>query len=372
MSIEKSIRSQSLDLLRFPLAIIVLVRHVFAYTSFTIYGTPIDVNQSPLLREVNLFITGFLNDQSVPIYFFISGYVFFLGRDFAKEVYLHKLTNRVKSLLIPYIIWNAITILYTYSLRLPIFSSFFPNINKDASDLSISTVLSFFWNCNTDSMNTAIYPIDGPLWFVRDLMILVLFTPLLYYLVKRTKAIFIVSTAIIWFLFAYLHAGHFNQLATALFFFSFGAYMSIYKKDMLLYFNRYFTQSILLYFSLSLLYVASAHWFPMFTDTIKRLNILIGLYFAYNLSSYLIIKKKITVSKFLTASSFFIYVTHCIIHKRLIQLTYSIINPTNEVAILSVYIVTTITLIGLLLGCFYLLQRFTPKFLQVITGRRMD
>lgn len=71
---NSDIRSQSLDLLRFPLALIVLTVHVFSTTGFSIQG--IIVNES-LLPNVQKFIDVSFRGQSVPIYYFISGYVFF-------------------------------------------------------------------------------------------------------------------------------------------------------------------------------------------------------------------------------------------------------------------------------------------------------
>lgn len=105
------LRSQSLDLLRFPLAVVILIIHTFNANGFTIQGVPVSLENMPILLEINLFIDGFLRGQSVPIYFFISGFVFFLGVGFTKEKYLQKLKNRVKTLLIPYLIWNIIAIL---------------------------------------------------------------------------------------------------------------------------------------------------------------------------------------------------------------------------------------------------------------------
>ena len=86
-------RSQALDLLRFPLAVVILTVHVFGTGVLAVHGVEYSLENIPVMSGVMGFINAFLRDQSVPIYFFISGYVFFLGREFTGEVYLAKLKN---------------------------------------------------------------------------------------------------------------------------------------------------------------------------------------------------------------------------------------------------------------------------------------
>ena len=60
------------------------------------------------------------------------------------------------------------------------------------------------------------------------------------------------------------------------------------EKDMLEYFERFFKVSLVAYPLLSLLHVASVYWCPEITDTIKWLNVVAGLFFAYNVSAWLL------------------------------------------------------------------------------------
>ena len=123
-------RKQCLELLRFPLAIVVVICHVFTTKNID------SVEQYPIFIELNKFIDAFLRGISVPVYFLISGYVFFLCEKFDKHTYGNKLNNRIKSLLIPYIIWNTMAILMVIIKEIPIFSSFLSHPNVDL-DLSI-------------------------------------------------------------------------------------------------------------------------------------------------------------------------------------------------------------------------------------------
>lgn len=381
---RNDLRSQSLDLLRFPLAVVIVIIHTFNTNGFTLQGTSISVDNMPLFKEINYFIDGFIRGQSVPIYFFISGFVFFLGVELTKETYIRKLRNRMNTLLIPYIIWNIIPVLLALFKRLPCFSSFFPNIHKVQLDFSLSAILNNFWDASkhgifiqpelTTSANEIvtnnIYPIDVPLWFVRDLMIVVLCTPVLYWLLKRTRYYFVLALGTLWFALVYWDLGHINQLITAFFFFTWGAYMSVNKKDMLQEFGRFFNASILLYPSLALLYVLSVHCFPEASATIKRLNVFVGLFFAYNVAAWLLKRNVCKVSPFLASSSFFIYVAHTLICGDLVKLFFFIFRPTSEWGMLLIYTSAVVVTITSLLLVFYLLRRYAPSFLKVIAGRK--
>ncbi len=378
---RNDLRSQSLDLLRFPLAVVVLAIHTFNTSGLTIQGTSVAVDGLPFFLEVNHFIDGFLRGQSVPIYFFISGYVFFLGVKLTKEKYAQKLRNRVKTLLIPYLIWNIIAVLYSLVRVIPCLSFLFPNAQKWQWNISLSSVLGVFWDnshgilgnptASVDaSTSLSTYPADFPLWFVRDLMIVVLCTPLMYWLLKRTRYYVVLLLGVLWFTLGYCNLGHAHQLLTAFFFFSWGAYMSVNAKDMMHEFNRFFKPSMVLYPLLALLYVLSVHYFPSLTDTIKRVNVFVGLLFAYNLSSWLLKHKVCKPSPFLASSSFFVYVAHGMFCADWLKVFFKIFHPTGELGILLLYVFAVVANVSMLLLVFYLLRRFAPGFLRVIAGRK--
>lgn len=376
---KNDLRSQSLDLLRFPLAVVVLIIHTFSTSGFRLQRVSISLTDAPILLEVNHFIDGFLRGQSVPIYFFISGFVFFLGVELTKEKYLQKLNNRVKTLLIPYIIWNTIFVLKALFLHLPCFSSLFPNLHKVQFDFSLSAILETFWDNSKgilampasvdNAASAAIYPADVPLWFIRDLMIVILCTPILYRILNHTRCYFVWALGGLWFVLAYRDFGHAYQLLTAFLFFSWGAYMSVNKKDMMREFSRFFKTSLLLYPLLALLFVWSVHYFPNASDTIKRLNVIAGLFFAYNISSWLLTHRICKVSPFLASSSFFIYISHTLICGDCLKLLFSIFRPATDFGMLSIYILAVAATLAMLLLSFYLLRRYTPKLLKAITGR---
>ena len=304
------------------------------------------------------------------MYFFIAGYVFFYNVDFNKETYIKKLKNRAKTLFIPYIIWNTIAILI-FMIRFfagttPIGQQLLHSSNLEL-DISLKNILNcyLFYNGNLVGLDISpVYPFNVPLWFVRDLMVIVLITPILYQLIKRLKHYFVISLGIIWFVLPFISG------LGGIFFFSYGAYMSIHKRDMLVEFGRYSKSSMIIYPVLGALYIIALYTYTEACPIIQRLNILVGLLFAYNLASWLLRKGYCKVSPFLTSSAFFIYVSHWLIIGYITSFQKYFINADTDIKWIGVYLATSVLTAGILLGVFYLLRRYTPNFLKVLIGRK--
>ena len=375
---NEKLRSESLNLLRFPLAVVVVMIHTFSSAGLKLQGQQLSFDAFAVFQEINHFIDGFLRGQSVPIYYFISGYVFFLGVTLNRETYRRKLHNRMKTLLIPYLIWNTLTLLQILLYRTPPFRSFFPGLASAELNLTLSGVLNCLWD-RTHSIfllpesthSASFYPMNYPLWFIRDLMIVVLCAPLLYYLLRRMRHYFVCLIGLLWFLKDYVPAlAVYGQLLTALFFFSWGAYMSISRKDMLVEFGRYFRPSVVLYVLLGLLHVASAHWLPEASTTIKQLNVLVGLIFAYNLASWLLRRGICRPNAFLASASFFIYVAHSLVLNNTLKSLFVVIAPASELTLIGTYLLALVLTVGGLLLAFWLLRKYAPGLLRVMTGKK--
>lgn len=82
-------------------------------------------------------------------------------------------------------------------------------------------------------------PQNNSLWFLRTLMAMALLTPVLWCAIKRVGIALTCAAYALW-AWAYLYGtGYVLEFATALFPFSFGAYMSILGRNMINVFGRY-------------------------------------------------------------------------------------------------------------------------------------
>lgn len=367
---RNDLRSQSLDLLRFPLAVVVLIIHVFTITEIVHQGRIVDAESYPLFVVVRNFVNAFLRGQSVPIYYFISGYVFFLGAEMTRDVYVRKLRNRVKSLLIPYIIWTLLAV-----LLLIVFASVpMGQYRTDTPTLTLSGqgLLSAFWAYHGELEGRFVestFPINVPLWFVRNLMVVVLCTPLLYWLLKRVKFYAVILLGLLWMIIPYSGVNIYS-LEISFFFFACGAYMSVCKKDLVGTFSRYYSVSAMLYVALSVLYMAVEGFYPQLAIAVKQWTVLAGLFFAYGLSVWLLQHGVCKPNAFLSSASFFVYVSHSLIVYKIFRLLSQWICPDSDFTLLLVYVLTIVVTLGVLLMLFSLLRLYMPKVLNVMTGKK--
>ncbi len=121
---------------------------------------------------------GGLANIAVPMFFVFSGFLFFSGIQTAKDCF-PKIRKRVQSLIIPYVLWNIIFVLWYVVLQnLPGIAGM---INSDIiTEITRGSVLENLYTI-------FVAPVAFQLWFLRDLIIIVLFSPLIYYWIKYTR-----------------------------------------------------------------------------------------------------------------------------------------------------------------------------------------
>lgn len=266
-------------------------------------------------------------------------------------------------------------VLYLFYYYPPL-SAFFPTL--DASDInwSVSAVLNTFWDANNGVLGTRfpavrIFPQNGPLWFVRDLMFLSILSPLLFFAVKKMKGYFVCFIGCIWFSLMLVDF-EYGAMLGGLFFFSFGACFSVNKIDLKQQFNKCSRLSFVLYPLLGTLYVILSYTIipPIVGSIVKSANIIISVLFAYNLADYLLKKGKVVTNSFLSSSSFFIYVTHLLVLNNFLRLFLALFRPTNGIGFVLAYLFVAVIMVLFILGVYWLMRRFTPRLLGVLVGRR--
>ena len=136
--------------------------------------TPGEVYLSSFGRDVELLLSSTLTRICVPAFFIISGYLFFLNlNNFNLRTYNRKLYRRFYSLVIPYILWNLIS-LFIQIIKIKYLG--FPNHGLfENGSIQWTKVFEGFYNY-VDG-----YPFAFAFWFIRNLMIFVLLSPLAYF-----------------------------------------------------------------------------------------------------------------------------------------------------------------------------------------------
>ena len=142
-----------------------------------IHSPYVEAKAYPLASSVQTFMTDFgLAIFAVPMFYFISGMLFFKGVESAKECF-PKIRKRVRTLLVPYVIWNIVFVLWYVAMAvLPGISQY---VNSDM-------LTSLNWRDPVGTFSFLfVEPAGFHLWFLRDLMLFVVVSPLLYVVMKR-------------------------------------------------------------------------------------------------------------------------------------------------------------------------------------------
>lgn len=299
------------------------------------------------------------------MFFFISGFLFFYkSGTFNRNIYGKKVKSRIKSLLVPYIIWNFIGFLVLSVKCLPLLSGIFPGVAD--VQYNFTTFLDCFWAFvypNADS--SVLQPINYPFWFVRDLMIVVLCTPLLYWFIKYTKVIVVFLMGYCWF-FNIIPATWIPS-SEALFFFSAGAYLSISGKNVLTVF-RNFHYIIPLYVLMIILDTFTKDYFV--NNYIHHLGILLGIISVFLIVSHYLYKGKIIIDGLLLNGSFFVFAMHALFIGEFGKVVIQFGHIQSPYLLIVVYAFIPVLTILICLGTYRILRSVLPRLTTLLVGGR--
>lgn len=367
MQTNESLQSKTIAFLRLPLIVGVVLIHS-KLSDVVIGGVKyVDVDQYPFFSGFSYLFSSVFPAIAVPLFFFISGFLFFFKSDgFNRQTYFQKLKKRARTILIPYICWNLmILLLYLFA------DNFIPGLmsgrNKPVSEYTFTDWLWAFWNTqeiNPQNENT--FPINYPFWFIRDLMIVMLCSPVIYALIKRLKYYAVLFLGICWFGGFWL--GWVGFSITAFFFFAAGAYFSIHQKDFTDLVKSKTMWLTIIYLTLSFidLFSQNAAWHSY----LQQANILVGMACAISLSAHFIEQGHWKTNEFLSESSFFLYAYHAMPLAFIIKLLCKTLYPQSELSLSILYIACPTLTILIGLGIYYLLKKYLPRITAVLTGGR--
>lgn len=354
--------SEAITFLRFPLACMIVLKHYYVPDiSAEIIGG------GSVYSNIGNFVSQILPAIPVPLFFIISGYLYFcnlpIDKGFNKEQYKDKTKKRIKSLLIPYLCWNLLVLVfYAITQQLTTGTSVMAKEGYILiSDYKIIDYIKAFTAIDSTGL-----PIDGPLWFIRDLFIMAVLSPLFYYGIKYLKYGWLVLMIVINF------ATPFTHIMGPIFF-STGATIALIKNDFMdtLTEERTESMSIILFFVLLISFTISC--FGGYKTGTLLFNFLFRLVGSLCILSMATIFVKANWNKiplWMGTASFFIFAIHKPIQVILRRLTFSMIHPQNELLLCSlIFIIPTLT-IALSLLIFYIIKTYIPS-LKFLNGYRL-
>lgn len=308
------------------------------------------------------FIIKFISDgvaRAVPMFFLISGYLFFTGLASSKTQYFVKLKSRVKSLFIPFVFWNIFTLAIIAIVQtLPAAQIYLTDRIPSVVHFSGFDYLNAIFGVDQ-------YPIAYQFWFIRDLMVLVLLAPLIKMLLEYFAIPFIVLVFVYWFLGVW---PVYIPSSVGLLFFSLGAYLGMSQKN-LFAFDNYGVVLILAYVAI-IAFHSLFHNEP-FSPYLHRLGTIFGLLAVLSVTKFIARSQQLkSVILWLSSASFFVFATHEPLLTVFKKIAFKLISPDTSAMILFLYLALPIMVIVCSVTAYHFLRRLSPKIVGTITGSR--
>jgi surface polysaccharide O-acyltransferase-like enzyme len=352
--------SKRMEVLRFPLIVLIVFNHNYANSIRSPQGVVTSTDFGGVCVDfVKFLISLGIARVAVPLFFLMSGYLFFLG-EWSWAKYSGKLKRRLRTLLIPYLFWNLLTLL------VKAIAPTIPRLNAYFFGISLPPLHTFsFVECVNVlfkiSMLYLVNPISFQFWFIRNLMGLVLLAPVIHFLLTRRSALPFLAVLFCWWFFS--DGPVLWRMVEASLFFSSGAYFSLASKNVT-YLDRFGPWISAMFACFLVLYTT----FPN-VSLLYKATLVFGvpsLWWLTKLATNTVTLKSWCVS--LSGASFFVFAAHEPWLTSISKITYKVLSPTEWAATLALYFLVPICLVTLLVVLYRCLLWTVPSFLAVITG----
>ncbi len=339
------------EVVSFCLSILVFMTHISTFFNYRNIG-----QISQFEESFWHFASNCITQFAVPLFFIISGALFF--RDYSNETYVPKLKKRIRSLLIPFLIWNTIWMLFDLICTKTPISKFF--LGRQAFEVTPKNIFEGIFH----------YGRNLPFWFIFALMCFVLIAPLID-LLLRNKYVGIFAIGTIWVL-SFFEIG----LPTPLFFkqnsivyFLIGAYIGKHGFSLLLRPNRRQLQILCAFGIVAIafaLYFLPSNWpLPVQAAITDVLNLFAaGAFwcaadlFAVQLGKYRSVD-----------ASFAVFALHVNVSAVVTKLLFFVLPKTVGAGTVNFFLTIVITMIPIVV--FYLLVcRFFPLLAAALFGKK--
>ena len=354
-----ALTSRVVSFLRFPLIVAVIGIHCNLLV------------KNPELETRSVFyflvyITMKLVCIAVPLFFFISGFLFFKEGTFDLVLYKKKIKSRIHTVLIPYLLWNII-----YFLMLGIMQLIKPDtlfiLHKHITDFRWQDYLWIFWDISqiTGLADDQRACLVGAFWFLQCLFILFLLSPIIYYIIRYLRHFTLLIIGVLYF------TDFIPEMpgiqCNAIVYYMLGAYLSIIGIDFISILKRIPVQVHLV---LMIVAVLISYLFND-NDTIYNITDLFLQAAVFAITAYMIENHHWHESKYLVSSVFFVFAVHRLFSASLMTVsTYLVPSIGNDYCLYLYYLLMVILTLIASLAVYQFSLRFLTSVTYVLNGRR--
>ncbi len=313
-------------------------------------------------RFIIYLLSDTINSTAVPLFFVISGLLFFNNFLPTYQIYVKKIESRIATLAIPYMFWNCTYFLFKLIIQITPFLK--DKLSGDSKRVLDYTAFDYF---NAFAGWTT-YPLSYQFWFVRDLLILVLISPIIWIGSKYLSWILPLVFFILW-------STGINRVINinyaSLIFFSIGCLIAQERAPIRLSLNL--QQLLLIAYGLCALLVSIDHICSLgLPDISNKLIIMLGVpAIWYGTDTLLKINWLKSLLLLMTPFAFFVYAAH----EPILGMTMHVITKVSFLSnthekVFILYLVYPILLAAILLLLGMVLKKLLPVLYGVATGGR--
>lgn len=354
--------SKKISVISLLLIVMVVVIHCYHINYLPVrqaqeYDLPAFINHT-----IQLYISQGIARVAVPLFFAISGFLFFQNVQARWSFYVSKWKRRLRTLVLPYLLWSlngiGVYLVVQAIYSMPIMPAL---VKMDGGMFSHKALVEYTPMEWVDVV--FVNPIPYQLWFIRDLVVLVAISPILYVIIRHTWLVLPVIIGILWIMF-----GDGVSCFSGLLFYATGACFAIHKvpleKPMKLW---WIALALWLVVVLTMIVVAILwHWY---SDYIHRVFVLVGMFSVWYGYDYARGTLESPVVMRLVPYTFFIYAAHepalTMCKKTLLR-----VMGTGDLASLTVYIVSPIIVVVLCICVGSVMRRYAVFVFAILTGGR--
>ena len=341
--------SNAITWLRFPLIFLIILLHCYSVQRLE--------GSHEIYFKVLYPFSLWLGETGVPGFFFISGYLFYLS----KKTYPQKLQNRIHTLLIPYLFWNLIILV----LYLAAWAVGYPQEinNRSLADYTLTDYLRLFWDRGSYD-NGNFVPLLCPLWYIRNLLIMSILSPILYYIIRYTREAFLLVITF-WWMISYHNA----FIPQTILFFSLGAYFSIFDINPL---QKVLKQKKLFLFLFTVFAVCDIISHTAYDTSINlqlhRLSLIFNILALLILADWCI--RHGCNSRLLPNAAFIIFCVHYPIVIALRKICILHFTDAPDSIHILLYFVCAIISTLLSIGIYIFMDKYLPTIKRILSGNR--
>ena len=345
--------SHSIACVRFPLVFAILLLHAYTAVQLT--------NHDTYFHVLYPFALWF-GETGVPAYFFISGLLMF----YSTKSYSQQIKSRFHTLFIPYMIWNGLFLLaYIVAWK----AGFGVEINhKSLNDFTTMDFIRAFWDRGDWDWGNCM-PVLTPMWYIRNLMIMYLISPIVYYVIRATGPMVPIVAALFW-----INAHSVAFILQTLTMFCLGAYFPINEINPIDFWKQYKIHIIIFFAFFGVTDIFLHQGIITLDDLgfdpnlpVHRLALIANTFFMIWLGTYLYDKNWHFPN--LSKAAFFIFCTHYPINAAIRSVANKFPQWSDGAHIL-LYIVSVAAVTLICYGLFRILSRYAPWFIRISTGDR--